>query len=82
MGGRRVFVSGLGSELGTLVAGMLEAEPWVGALAGIDADPPRRRLPNTTFHRISPDQHDRPGPRQPIQFRVPAVQGGHDFPAA
>ena len=38
---------------------MLEAEPWVGALAGIDADPPRRRLPNTTFHRIPPDQHDR-----------------------
>ena len=59
MGGRRVFVSGVGSELGTLVAGMLEAEPWVGSLAGIDADPPRRRLPNTTFHRIPPDQHDR-----------------------
>ena len=59
MGGRRVFVSGVGSELGTLVAGMLEAEPWVGTLAGIDADPPRRRLPNTTFHRIPPDQHDR-----------------------
>ena len=59
MGGRRVFVSGVGSELGTLVASMLEAEPWVGSLAGIDADPPRRRLPKTTFHRIPPDQHDR-----------------------
>ncbi len=59
MGGRRVFVSGVGAELGTLVASMLEAEPWVGALAGVDADPPRRRLPLTTFHRISPDQHDR-----------------------
>src|SRR6187431_1216455 len=59
MGGRRVFVSGVGSELGTLVASMLEAEPWVGSLAGIDADPPRRRLTKTTFHRIPPAQHDR-----------------------
>jgi UDP-glucose 4-epimerase len=59
MAGRRVFVSGLGSELGTLVASLLEVEPWVGALSGIDADPPRRRLDNTAFHRIPPDQHDR-----------------------
>ena len=59
MGGRRVFVSGVGSELGTLVASMLEAEPWVGSLSGIDADPPRRRLPKTEFHRVPPDQHDR-----------------------
>lgn len=57
--GRRVFVSGVGGELGTLVASMLEAEPWVGSLAGIDADPPRRRLQRTTFHRIPPDDHDR-----------------------
>src|SRR5918993_1553554 len=59
MGGRRVFVSGVGGELGTLVASMLESESWVGSLAGIDADPPRRRLAKTTFHRIPPDQHDR-----------------------
>jgi UDP-glucose 4-epimerase len=59
MAGRRVFVSGVGGELGTLVARLLEAEPWVGSLAGIDADPPRRRLQRTTFHRISPDDHDR-----------------------
>ncbi|MET0910712.1 MAG: NAD-dependent epimerase/dehydratase family protein [Ilumatobacteraceae bacterium] len=59
MSGRRVFVSGVGSELGTLVASMLETEPWVGSLAGIDADPPRRRLTKTTFHRVPPDQHDR-----------------------
>lgn len=59
MSGRRVFISGLGGELGTLVASLLEAEPWVGELAGIDADPPRRRLQRTTYHRISPDAHDR-----------------------
>ena len=34
----------MGSELGSLVATMLEAEPWVGSLVGIDVDPPRRRL--------------------------------------
>jgi UDP-glucose 4-epimerase len=59
MAGRRVFVSGVGSELGTLVASLLEAEPWVGSISGIDADPPRRRLGRTAFHRIPPDQHDR-----------------------
>lgn len=59
MGGRRVFLSGVGGELGTLVASLLEAEDWVGALSGIDADPPRRRLHRTVFHRIHPDEHDR-----------------------
>ncbi len=52
-------MSGVGGELGTLVARLLEAESWVGSLSGIDADPPRRRLQRTTFHRISPDDHDR-----------------------
>jgi UDP-glucose 4-epimerase len=59
MAGQRVFVSGVGGELGIQVAGMLEAEPWVGSLAGIDADPPRRRLKRTAYHRIRPDEHDR-----------------------
>lgn len=52
-------MSGVGGELGTLVASLLEDEAWVGALAGIDADPPRRRLQRTSFHRIDPDEHDR-----------------------
>jgi len=59
VGGKRVFISGVGAELGTLVAELLEREDWVGALSGIDADPPRHRLPRTTFHRIHPDHHDR-----------------------
>ncbi len=58
MAGRRVFVSGVGGELGTLVASLLEDEPWVGSLSGIDVDPPRRRLQRTAFHRIHPDDHD------------------------
>jgi UDP-glucose 4-epimerase len=59
MAGRRVFVSGVGGELGTLTASLLEEEPWVGDVAGVDADPPRRRLQRTDYHRISPSEHDR-----------------------
>ena len=59
MSGRRVLVSGMGSELGSLVATMLEAEPWVGSLVGIDVDPPRRRLRRAEFHLLQPEQRDR-----------------------
>ncbi len=46
----------MGSELGSLVASLLESEPWVGPLEGIDVDPPRRRLHRAVFHRINPSQ--------------------------
>jgi UDP-glucose 4-epimerase len=59
MAGVRVLVSGMGGELGSRVASLLENEPWVGALEGIDADPPRNRLHRAVFHRIVPGQHDR-----------------------
>ncbi|MFM8268403.1 MAG: NAD-dependent epimerase/dehydratase family protein [Ilumatobacteraceae bacterium] len=59
MSGRRVLVSGMGSELGSLVAQMLESEPWVGRLVGIDVDPPRRRLRRAEFHRLAPADRDR-----------------------
>ncbi len=59
MSGVRVLVSGMGGELGSRVASLLENEPWVGSLEGIDVDPPRRRLRRTVFHRIVPGQHDR-----------------------
>src|SRR5512140_526510 len=59
MRGQRVLVSGMGSELGSLVASLLEAEPWVGALCGIDVDPPRRRLRMAEFHRIAPSDRER-----------------------
>ena len=56
--GQRVLVSGMGGELGSLVAAMLEAEPWVGPIMGVDVDPPRRRLRRATFHRIEPHRRD------------------------
>ncbi|MEQ1874883.1 MAG: NAD-dependent epimerase/dehydratase family protein [Ilumatobacteraceae bacterium] len=59
MPGQRVLVSGMGSELGSLVAVKLEAESWVGELVGIDADPPRRRLRKAEFHLIAPSQRER-----------------------
>jgi UDP-glucose 4-epimerase len=58
MRGQRVLVSGMGGELGSLVASLLEAEPWVGSILGIDIDPPRRRLRRSEFHLIDPsDRH-------------------------
>lgn len=57
--GRRVLISGMGGELGTRVASLLEDQSWVGSLEGIDIDPPRSRLRRTRFHRIVPGQHDR-----------------------
>ena len=59
MAGRRVLVSGMGGDLGSRVAAQLEAEPWVGELTGLDADPPRRRLQRATFHLVKPHEHDR-----------------------
>ena len=59
MAGVRVLISGMGGELGSRIASLLEAESWVGSLEGIDTDPPRTRLRRTVFHRIVPGQHDR-----------------------
>lgn len=51
----RVFVTGMGGELGTRVAALLEHEPSVEAVGGIDIDPPRRRLRReTSFVRVDP----------------------------
>jgi UDP-glucose 4-epimerase len=57
MRGQRLLVTGMGGELGSLVTSMLESEPWVGPIVGIDVDPPRRRLRRAEFHRVDP--HDR-----------------------
>lgn len=59
MAGVRVLVSGMGGELGSRVATLLEDEPWVGSLEGIGVDPPRPRLRRAVFHRIVTGQHDR-----------------------
>lgn len=49
----------MGGELGSLVASLLEAEPWVGSILGIDIDPPRRRLHRSEFHLIDPRDRGR-----------------------
>ena len=49
----------MGGELGSLTASLLESQPWVGSLMGIDVDPPRRRLKRAEFHRIEPSNRDR-----------------------
>ena len=59
MAGVRVLISGMGGELGSRIASLLETESWVGSLEGIDTDPPRARLGRTVFHRIVAGQHDR-----------------------
>lgn len=56
---RRVLVSGMGGDLGSRVATLLEQEDWVGELVGVDVDPPRRRLQRARFHLIAPHEHDR-----------------------
>lgn len=50
----RVLVTGLGGQLGTLVARRLERRDDVEAIVGIDLDPPRRRLHRTEFHWTRP----------------------------
>lgn len=50
----RVLITGMGGELGTRVAQLLEAQPSVDEVCGIDIDPPRRRLYRADFHRVDP----------------------------
>lgn len=50
----RVLVTGMGGELGTRVANLLEADETFTEIVGIDAFPPRRRITRATFHRIDP----------------------------
>jgi UDP-glucose 4-epimerase len=49
----RVLVTGMGGELGTRVALLLQADDTVSDVVGIDVDPPRRRV-KAHFHRIDP----------------------------
>jgi UDP-glucose 4-epimerase len=57
--GRRVLISGMGGQLGSLVASKLEREPWVESITGIDADPPRRRLNHSAFHLVEGSHADK-----------------------
>jgi UDP-glucose 4-epimerase len=55
----RVLITGMGGELGTRVAQLVEESPGVERVVGLDIDPPRRRLRRAEFHRIHPRDQDR-----------------------
>ncbi|MFN8017100.1 MAG: NAD-dependent epimerase/dehydratase family protein [Acidimicrobiales bacterium] len=50
----RVLITGMGGELGTRVANLLEADPAIAEILGMDWYPPRRRIHRTEFHRVDP----------------------------
>jgi UDP-glucose 4-epimerase len=59
MKGRRVLITGMGGELGSLVASNVERSEWADDILGFDVDPPRRRLSRARFVRVAPTEHDR-----------------------
>lgn len=71
MSGRRIVVTGLGGELGSLVGAMLEEQSWVGTISGLDVNPPRRRLKRSSFQLV--DAFDRRGIMQFIADADPHV---------
>jgi UDP-glucose 4-epimerase len=50
----RALITGMGGELGTRVANLLESDLAVDEIVGVDSDPPRRRLHRAEFHRVDP----------------------------
>jgi UDP-glucose 4-epimerase len=44
----------MGGMLGSRVTALLEDQPWVADVVGVDIDPPRKRLRHARFHRIDP----------------------------
>ena len=55
----RVLVTGMGGELGTRVAQLIEARDWATEIVGVDFVPPRRRLRRAQFRRIDPRDSER-----------------------
>lgn len=50
----RVLITGMGGELGTRVANLLEGDETWTEIMGLDGYPPRRRITRTAFHRVDP----------------------------
>jgi UDP-glucose 4-epimerase len=50
----RVLITGMGGELGTRVANLMEADESVTEIMGMDLFPPRRRIFRSEFHRVEP----------------------------
>lgn len=55
----RVLITGMGGELGTRVAQLLEERREVTEIVGVDFVPPRRRLRRSEFRRIDPRDRER-----------------------
>jgi len=55
----RVLVTGMGGELGTRVAQLLEERDDVSEIYGVDFVPPRRRLRRSEFRRIDPREREK-----------------------
>jgi len=55
----RLFITGMGTQLGAAVASLLEPEAGIESIVGIDSDPPRTRLHRADFHRVDPRDADR-----------------------
>jgi len=55
----RVLVTGMGGELGTRVAQLLEERTEVREIVGVDFVPPRRRLRRSEFRRIDPRDREK-----------------------
>ncbi|HEY6533108.1 MAG TPA: NAD-dependent epimerase/dehydratase family protein [Acidimicrobiales bacterium] len=55
----RIAVTGMGGELGTRVARLLDSDDRVAELLGLDVEPPRRHLRRAQFHRIDPSDRER-----------------------
>jgi len=54
-GGRRILLTEVGSDLGSLLAQRLELDPGVETIVAVDSAPPRRPLGRTEFVRAQPD---------------------------
>ncbi|MCU1500045.1 MAG: hypothetical protein JWM47_3998 [Acidimicrobiales bacterium] len=50
----RALITGMGGDLGTRVANILEADPAFDEIVGLDGYPPRRRTTRAVFHRVDP----------------------------
>ena len=55
----RVLVTGMGGELGTRVAQLLEERTEVKEIVGVDFVPPRRRLRRSEFRRCDPRDREK-----------------------
>jgi UDP-glucose 4-epimerase len=56
---QRILITGMGGELGTRVAQLIEQRPWADEVVGTDFVPPRRRLRRAEFRRIDPRDRDK-----------------------